>query len=320
MRPQRAWVGLDIGGSKVLAAALDDSGRLLGQVRLPSRGGASGVVGTALGALERLGREAHLGDLAAVGVGVPGLVDPVSGIVSHAVNLGLDGAVLALRDSLEQASGASVVVENDVNAAALGAGHVLGTPQADLAYLSIGTGLAAGVVLDGTLRRGARGAAGEIGHVPVDDRGPHCACGQRGCLEVLASGSAIARRWSGGEGRSPAESLFAAAALGDASAVAVRDDVAGHLARAVRLLVLTVDVDLVVLGGGVAEVGEPLADAVRDALVRQQASSAMLRALDLPARVVLAPRSVPVAAVGAALAGRGEPFPPAALVAAPSVS
>ena len=92
-----------------------------------------------------------------------------------------------------RATGVPTLVENDVNAAAFGASMVMGC--ADLAYLSIGTGVAAGLIFDGRLRRGAHGVAGEIGHLPVDPGGPACECGQRGCLETVASGAAIARRW-----------------------------------------------------------------------------------------------------------------------------
>jgi predicted NBD/HSP70 family sugar kinase len=196
------------------------------------------------------------------------------------------------------------VVENDVNAGALGAWHLRQPATADLAYLSIGTGLAAGVVLGGRLLRGARGAAGEIGHVPLDPAGPRCACGQRGCLEVLASGASISRRWSTEDGTNSARALFDAADAGDPAARAVRDEIAAHLAAAVRLLVLTLDVEVVVLGGGVAELGPRLRRAVVAALESEQADSPFLRALELPSRVVLVTGSRPVGALGAALVGQ----------------
>ena len=112
----------------------------------------------------------------------PDVVDPLRGEVSHAVNLGIDGVPLALAERLGEVSGRRVVVENDVNVAALGVAALTGS--GDLAYLGVGTGLAAGIVLGGRLRRGARGVAGEIGHVSVDPAGVLCGCGQRGCLET----------------------------------------------------------------------------------------------------------------------------------------
>ncbi len=306
-------VGLDIGGTKVLAVAVDVDGRVVASVRTGSEPGPDRVVDVATAAVAalagRLGTDTAA--FAGIGVGVPGLVDAERGVLSHAVNLGVGDDGLALAQRLGERTGLPVRVENDVNAAALGAARTLGVGS-DLAYLSIGTGLAAGLVVDGALHRGARGTAGEIGHVPVDPTGPLCGCGQRGCLEALGSGSAIARAWpvdgpragpdpGSGSGEGPAHGLFRAATAGDLKAVAVRDEVAGHLASAVQLLVLTVDADVVVLGGGVADVGEPLRAAVAAALTRRGRDSAFLASLDLPARVRLVPAGQPVAAIGAAL-------------------
>ena len=298
--------GVDIGGSKVLAVALDGGHAERGRVRLATGSGADGVVDSAVEAVTRLARHTgvEVSDFAVVGVGVPGLVQRDSGDVSHAVNLGVDGTGLSLGAELGERLGIPVAVENDVNAAALGAAELLGLEHADVAYLSIGTGLAAGLVSAGRVRHGARGAAGEIGHVPVDPAGPLCACGQRGCLEVLASGSAIAERWPVEDsGLAPASALFAAAEAGDAAAVRIRDEFAGQVAAAVRLLVLTCDVETVVLGGGVAEVGSSLHEAVRRALHAQALGSPFLAALELSSRVAAVPPDAAVGAVGAALCG-----------------
>jgi glucokinase len=315
--------GLDIGGSKVLAVAVeiqegDQRPRVIEQVRLTTFQGPDGVVDTASRALTalagrvaaRTGRHGGPAELfQGVGIGVPGLVDAERGAVTHAVNLGVGTGGLALADRLQRRLNLPVVVENDVNAAACGVAAHLRLGRVDLAYLSIGTGLAAGIVLDGVLRRGPHNTAGEIGHIPVDPAGPLCACGQHGCLEVLASGSAIDGRWPITPGSAtihPAQALFDAAAAGDPRAVVIRDEVAGYLAAAVRMLALTVDVDLVVLGGGVSEVGEPLRRAVASALDRQAVGSAFLRGLNLSAKLSLIPRDQPVAAVGAALLARSD--------------
>jgi predicted NBD/HSP70 family sugar kinase len=214
------------------------------------------------------------------------------------VNLGLDG--LALGEELGGRLGVKVRLENDVNVAALGAFHLLGHgAEHSMAYLNLGTGLAAGLVLGGRLWRGSRGTAGEIGHIPVDPAGELCSCGQRGCLELLASGSAVARQWPTDHPR-PVQDLFEAAAAGDALAIEVRARFIDNVASAVRVLVLTVDVDDVVIGGGITSLGAPLLDAVRDVLTSWSAQSQFLASLELPSRVGLAPAG-PVASVGAAL-------------------
>jgi predicted NBD/HSP70 family sugar kinase len=242
----------------------------------------------------------------AVGVGVPGLVDRAAGSVRHAVNLGLGDTPVPLAQHLGAMAQAPVVVDNDVNMAAVGAAAALGC-RGDLAYLSVGTGLAAGLLLGGRIRRGAHGAAGEIGHLPVDPQGPPCECGQRGCLEALVSGSAIAARWPSGDGAATATSaLLAAAAAGDPRARAVLTEVAGHLAAAVALLAQTVDPELIVLGGGVAEPGPGLLAAVREALHARAARSPVLAAINLADRVTLVPEGVPAGAVGAAVLARHQ--------------
>jgi glucokinase len=171
----------------------------------------------------------------------------------------------------------------------------------DLAYLSLGTGLAAGFVLSGKLRRGAHGAAGEIGHVPVDPAGGLCSCGQRGCLELRASGSALSAAWPTQGEVPPAAALFAAAAEGNTEAVAARDRFAAGVADAIRMLGLAVDPAVIIIGGGVAHTGEPLLAAVTAALRSQAAASPFLAALGLADRLRLLPGQLPVGAIGAAL-------------------
>lgn len=301
-------IGVDIGGTKTHAVVLGRDGAVLEQWRGPTGTGDSAVVATAATAVEsvmaRLGLEPGAGAsaIASIGVGVPGTVDGATGHVAHAVNLGV--ASLALGAALEERLARPVRVENDVNAAALGAFHLIGAPRIgrSMAYLNLGTGLAAGLVVDGALWRGSRGAAGEIGHIPVDPAGEPCPCGQRGCLETVASGSAIARLWPEG-GAAPASALLAAAESGDERALAVTARVVGNIAAAVRILVLAVDVDVVVIGGGLSALGDRLLDRVRLRLAADGRASAFLGSLELDGRVLLSPRDAPVAAVGAALVG-----------------
>lgn len=294
----RGLIGLDIGATKTLGVLVDPDGHVLAQAREATEPGADGVIDTAARVVGTLGGD---GVAASVGVGIPGLVDHVGGEVQHAVNLGIDGERLALRTLLEGRCRLPVHVENDVNAATLGAVALSGIR--DLVYLSIGTGLAAGIAIDGRVRRGATGAAGEIGHVPVDPAGARCQCGQRGCLETVASGSALAAAWPSGE-QPAAQALFAAADAGDERALVVRDRFAAGVADAVRTLVLSVDPQTIVLGGGVAHLGQVLVDHVAEALRRQAAASPFLASLDLPARLRVVPEGQPVAAIGAALLGR----------------
>lgn len=307
--------GLDIGGTKTLGVVAGPAGAVVASVRRPTTTGSGDqVLSSTLDTLHDLADEVGVAidGFDAVGVGIPGLVDVNEGTVRHAVNLGLGGEPFELAERLGEKAAAPVHVDNDVNVAAIGAAAALGCN--DLAYLSVGTGIAAGLLLGGRLRRGARGAAGEVGHLPVDPTGPRCHCGQRGCLEAVASGRAIAARWPRGE--RPAADLFAAAAAGDHEATTIRDDVCAHLAEAVVLLVLGTDPEFVVLGGGVAEVGPPLLDGVRAALDHRVRRSPLLASLDVGARLRLVPEGAPAGALGAAILARQrrdiDEAPPAA--------
>lgn len=310
-------VGLDVGGTKTEAVALDDAGVVVARVRRATTFGPDGVIATILASVEEVGAQAG-GIVTSVGIGMPGQIVPGSGTISHAVNLGVRSLDVAA--VVGAALAVPVDVENDVKAAALGAAVLRrsaspgasGAAESGLAYLNLGTGVAAGLVIGGALWRGVRGAAGEIGHLSVDPEGPRCRCGQRGCIEALAGGRAIAERW-GRPGALPVADVFdVAEGAGPGGsererARALRDDLVRGVAAAVRVLVLTADVDVVVLGGGLTALGDRLVAPVRAAL-RSGETSPFLRSLHLDERIAVLPPGSPAAAMGAALlaAERGE--------------
>ena len=296
-------IGIDIGGTNTKGALVGDDGALVAQVEISTEATPEGVVATAAGAVARLLANAGVGitDVCGVGVGVPGIVDSAGGAVAQAANLGI-AQPLALGPLLAAELGVPVVVDNDLNIAALGAAQLYtndGGSPVDLAFVALGTGVAAGFVFDGEVRRG-HGPTGEIGHIPLVPGGLPCRCGQRGCMERYCSGSALLRLWPD-DGDTPGpRALFDAAAAGDPAAVAVRDGYCDHLAAAIRNLVLTVGPGRVVIGGGVARLGADLEAAVRAALARVSVGSPFLESLGLPALVSVADASVPIAALGAA--------------------
>lgn len=298
-------LGIDIGGTKTAAVLLGSDGELGEQLRMPTGFGADEVVATAVHAVERMSRASGIdaAQFGSIGIGIPGAVDGRTGRVAHAVNLGLDG--LDLGDRIADRLGVAVRIENDVKAAALGAHHLLGAAEGAphaMAFLNLGTGLAAGIVLDGRLLRGGQGIAGEIGHIPIDPLGERCGCGQRGCLETVASGSSITRAWPTSHPL-PARDLFDRADDGDGRAIEVRGRFLTGVAAAVRILVLTTDVDTVVIGGGLSALGDRLVSGVCRVLDEWSAESAFLASLELSGRVRIVPPGFPAAAVGAALVG-----------------
>ncbi|WP_436410270.1 ROK family protein [Microbacterium thalli] len=302
-------IGVDVGGTKILGVAVDETGRETASVRRPTGWGPDAVADGIAVVIDELAASAGS---VSVGIGVPGQILPGSGVVEHALNLGIERSDLAA--AVAGRTGIRPAIDNDVRCAAVGARALL-PALGSLAYLNLGTGIAAGIVDAAGPRRGARGAAGEIGHVSIDPAGPSCRCGQRGCIEALAGGGAVAQRW-GRPADLPVRDVFDAADGGDVCAVALRADLVRGVAGAVQLLVLTTDVDAVVLGGGVAGLGDRLLAPVRTALAASAAVSPFLRSLRLADRAVLVPAGAAVGALGAALTPDAVPHDLAARRAA----
>jgi predicted NBD/HSP70 family sugar kinase len=297
-------LGFDVGGTKTDGVIVAPNGTVVARLRRPTGWGAAAVIATVTELARELAAQVGIDPSQArsVGIGMPGQVADGTSTITHAVNLGIDE--LDLGAAIGPVFGIPVHAENDVKAAALGAYALHPAPRRPhtMAYLNLGTGVAAGLVVDGALWRGAHGAAGEVGHLSVDPNGPLCRCGQRGCIEAFAGGGAVADRW-GVPGALPVRDVFDAADAGDRRAVALRDGVAAGIAAAIRVLVLTSDVESVVLGGGVTALGDRMLAPVVSELESSAAASTFLRSLRLVDRIDLLPPGSPAAALGAALLG-----------------
>ncbi len=212
------------------------------------------------GALRTLATAAG-GRVVTVGIGTPGPVDAVRGIVVHAPNQGWRG--IPLGPLLADRLGVPVALDDDANVGALGeASHGAGAGADPVAYVTVSTGVGAGMVVAGRIVRGGHGAAGEVGHLVVDTAGPRCGCGNRGCVETYAAGGGLEHRaretWPRGRGpdgrptpRTAAE-VFTAARRGDSDARRLVEDGAGALARAFAAIVATLDPERLIVGGTIA--------------------------------------------------------------------
>ena len=254
-------LGLDIGGTKLAAGVVDDSGRVHSFLVTPSE--ADRGPDEMLPRLFELGRRAvEQSGLAieAVGIGCGGPLDAAKGLLLSPPHLPgwRDVPVTALA---EQAFGRPATLENDATAAAA-AEHRYGAGVGvrSMIYLTLSTGVGGGIVVDGRLYRGAVGNGGELGHVTVDWHGRECrGCGRRGCLEAYVSGTSIAERSrEAGLPYATAEEVAAAARAGDPPAVAVWDETVEALACGLTSIVNLFEPELVVVGGGVARAGEQL--------------------------------------------------------------
>jgi glucokinase len=286
----RPTAGIDLGGTKVQAVVLDGDGEVAGQGRTqtPTEGGPPEVVAAIAAALAEAAAAAGSGpgDLDGLGVGSPGQIDQAAATVAGAANLpGFEDPV-ALAELVAEATGVGhVLLDNDVNAGTLAEHrHGAGRGHAELLAVFAGSGVGGALVLGGELRRGWRGAAGEIGHTVVVLGGERCSCGRLGCMEAYAGRVSFERRAREAAEAGRATALFdlmrqrgrermtsgvIAAALdaGDELAVALLDQAIAALAAAIASAVNLVDVGLVVLGGGLAEkLGDPFTERVAEAM------------------------------------------------------
>lgn len=271
------WLAIDIGGTNVAAAVVTDDGQISGICTETTRGSGNEEMGEQLqNLLFRVCRGIGIspGEFAGVGVAVPGSVDRDGGIALGAVNLGFSR--LPVAEILSKVAPVPVAVENDANAGALGEKWFgAGQDCDDFAYVAVGTGVGGGLVLGGRLHLGARGVAGEIGHCIVDPNGLRCRCGSIGCLESMASGVGIPRLAAKvlgekeartlGHGNLPAPpAIYSAAAAGHTGAREVVAEVGKLFAVAVATLFRLLDVERVIVSGGVAMAGEPFLQAIYD--------------------------------------------------------
>lgn len=258
-------IGVDLGGTKVLAGAVDRDLAVGPRARRTVRGaGRDGVLDAIAGAVAEVSEQC--GPAGAVGIGFPGFQDPATGVVRRCVHLPLEG--LDLGAALSELLDVGVVVDNDANCAGLAEARAgAGRGCASMLLLTVGTGIGGSIVRDGVVDRGFSGAAGEFGHMTIDHEGPVCTCGSRGCLEMRASGpalvaAALAHGWSEEELVSGAL-VTQRAHAGDRVALAAAAEVGRALGAGVASLVNVLDPEVVVVGGGVMGLGDLLLEPAR---------------------------------------------------------
>ena len=276
--------GIDVGGTKILGGVVDLDGAIVEELRVESPATDAEAIEKAIEEPVTELRSRH--DIAAVGVGAAGYIDKARAVVMFAPNIAWRD--VNLKADMEERLDLPVVVENDANAAAwgeftYGAGHDVD----DLLLVTVGTGVGGGVVLDGELYRGAFGVGAEIGHMRVVPDGILCGCGNRGCFEQYASGSALVREAravtragsllardlldrAGGDVEAITGPLITEAArAGDPFATEQLASVGRWLGEGIASLTAVLDPAVVVIGGGVSEAGDMLLGPVRAAFASQ---------------------------------------------------
>ncbi|MFF0964444.1 ROK family protein [Streptomyces sp. NPDC003703] len=271
----RHVIALDVGGTGMKAALVDENGGLLHQARRPTgrERGPDAVVEGILGFAAELrahGAERFGEPAAAAGVAVPGIVDEDEGVAAYAANLGWRD--VPLRDLLGRRLGLPVALGHDVRTGGLAEGRIGAGKGADrYLFVPLGTGIAGAIGIDGRVEAGAHGFAGEIGHIVVRPGGTECPCGQRGCLERYASASAVSLAWAEACGDPDADAADCAKAVrsGDPRAGAVWQEAVDALADGLVTALTLLDPRTLIIGGGLAEAGETLFAPLREAVRRR---------------------------------------------------
>ncbi|RMB37019.1 N-acetylglucosamine kinase [Sphingomonas sp. PP-F2F-G114-C0414] len=253
-------IGIDFGGTKIEAAALDEGGQFLSRLRVPNPGDYDRAVRDVRDLV--LAVEAEAGALGTIGIGTPGSISPRTGLMRNANSLYLNGRTF--REDLETAMARPVRMANDANCLALSEAVDGAAAGARSAFaIIVGTGCGGGLVIDGRIVEGANGIAGEWGHVPlpwptgVEVPGPACWCGLHGCLESWVSGTGFRRDHESVTGQAlDGAAIMAAARAGNADATATLDRYIDRLGRALALIANLIDPDCFVLGGGMSNVVE----------------------------------------------------------------
>ncbi|MBN2187766.1 MAG: ROK family glucokinase [Dehalococcoidia bacterium] len=271
-------LGIDLGGTKILTAVANAQGKMLSRDHsiTPAKEGQDVVVKSILESVGRALDQAHIAaaDLAAIGLGAPGLSNPETGILFTSPNLP-GWKNVPLRDIIEKELGRKAFLINDANAAAVGELYFgAGRGARDFIYITVSTGIGGGIIIDRKIYTGSAGMAGELGHMVIDDEGPQCNCGNKGCWETLASGTALARearhrikegavtsilRYTDGNiEKINAEAIQEAAQAGDKLANELITRAAYYLGVGLANLVNIFNPEAIVIGGGLSNIGDML--------------------------------------------------------------
>ena len=277
-------IGVDMGGTKILAAVVNAEGEIISQSKTATKAEKTSdqVIDRIAGCIREATHQAELNteQIRAIGIGAPGPLDPKTGVVIFAPNLGWSN--VPLKAKLEALVGVPTFVDNDVNVGTLGE-SVLGAGKGvkNLVGIFVGTGIGGGVILDGKLFHGVSKTAGEVGHMIVKADGPRCGCGNLGCLEAVASRTAIARqlrkailkknkksillKLNGGSLKQIRSGALAKAVRrGDKLVIKVMRRATKYLGISVASIVHLLNPEMVILGGGVVEaIGDDFVDDIR---------------------------------------------------------
>lgn len=271
------YLGIDIGGTNIRLGIVDKNGKVLARHRIPTlkEQGKDRVIARLLRAIEFIINKKRV-QVRGIGIGCPGPLDSKRGIVLSPPNLP-DWKGIPLKKIVEKRFRLPVVLENDANLIGLGESwRGAGKNASSMVLLTLGTGIGSALIINKKLWSGSRGFASEFGHVSVDLNGPRCGCGNRGCIEVYASATAVVRRMKEALKKSvtsksfksaredmTAAKIYLAARKGDKLSRRIVDETGLYLGAAIANIVNALNPEMIVISGGMAKAGKPLLDKIK---------------------------------------------------------
>lgn len=310
------YIGVDLGGTNIAAGVVDENGKILSQGSTPTLNERhySEIVKDMAELCRKVAQDAGLGlkDIKAVGIGSPGSIDNANGVVAYSNNINMDHTPIA--EELQKYIDLPVNVENDANAAAFGEYVVNGGGADDFVFITLGTGVGGGVIINKKIYRGFNGVGGELGHVTLVHGGEPCTCGNKGCWEAYASVTALIRQTKAAmeknpdslmfkiaedEGKVSGKTAFAAAKQGDAAAQAVVDKYIEYVADGIVGMINIFQPEKLVIGGGISKEGDYLLKPIIDYVNKYQYNRYMKKT-----EISIAKLFNEAGIIGAALAAR----------------
>lgn len=275
------YIGIDLGGTNIAAGLVSEDGKILCQASTPTMNerDAVEIVKDMAMLINKLADDygIKVSDIGGVGIGSPGSIDSDNGIVVYSNNLKMEK--FALADELNKLTGLPVKVDNDANCAAMGEYIAYENKVKDFIFITLGTGVGGGIILNGKMLHGFNGAAGEVGHTVIVTDGEPCTCGRNGCWEAYASVTGLIRQtkdameknpdslmheYAKKEGAVTGRTSFDAAKAGDKAAQAVVDQYAVYVAEGITNLENIFQPEMICIGGGISREGEYLVAPIRE--------------------------------------------------------
>ena len=267
------YIGIDLGGTNIAVGAVSDGGEILAKASMPTLGGRGykKIVKDMALLCKKVTEQAgtSMADVRAIGIGSPGTIDSENGIVVFAGNLKMEKVPVA--EELRKYFDVPRHMENDANAAAYGEYIACGHDTESFVFITLGTGVGGGIIINKQIYRGFNSAGAEIGHMTVEMNGIECTCGKKGCFECYASVTALRRQtkemmdaapesamheWVKKAGHISGRTAFECAAAGDAAAIKVRDNYIRYIAEGIVSVVNVFQPEILVIGGGISKEGD----------------------------------------------------------------